>query len=77
MSTHDFGVVHVRGDLDAQHLIARQPFQIQQGAHLLSGVGAPVAGQGVPGDAYLRVDGGGAGATHLYFNHNGTWIGVA
>ena len=77
MSTHDFGIVHVRGDLDAQHLISRQPMQIQQGGHLLSGVGAPVAGQGNPGDVYFRKDGGGAGATHMYFNNAGTWIGVA
>ena len=69
--------LHVFGDLDAQHLISRAPFQIQRGAHLLSGYGVPPAALGVSGDAYWRVDGGGAGATHLYFNNAGTWLGIA
>ena len=30
-----------------------------------------------PGLYYFRLDGGGAGATHLYFNNAGTWIGIA
>lgn len=74
MSTHDFGVVHVRGDLDAQHLISRQPMQIQQGCHLLSGVGAPNAAAGVNGDLYIRTDG--ASMTTVYYKAAGSWAGI-
>lgn len=76
-ASYTFPFLNVNGAITAQSLTTRQPLQIQQGARLLSGIGVPSVSSGVPGDAYLRVDGGGAGATHLYFNHNGSWIGIA
>ena len=53
--------------------------------NVYSGTGVPSAatipGQGQIGDVYYRVDGGGAGATHLYYctvaGAPGTWIGIA
>lgn len=53
--------------------------------NVFSGVGVPAAaniqGQARIGDVYFRVDGGGAGLTHLYCctvaGAPGTWIGIA
>ena len=53
--------------------------------NVFSGVGVPavanILGQARIGDYYFRVDGGGAGATHLYYctvaGAPGTWIGLA
>jgi hypothetical protein len=71
--------VSVQGDLDAQHLIARQYAQIGAGQiKILSGKGVPAATLGGIGYLYLRNDGGGAGATHIYFKSGvATWIGLA
>jgi hypothetical protein len=44
---------------------------------LRGGTGVPAAGTGVNGDFWFRYDGGGAGATHLYFKNAGAWIGIA
>jgi hypothetical protein len=74
MTHSTFDVVHVKGDLDAQHLISRQPMQIQQGSHILSGTGAPSAAAGVNGDLYIRKDGG--SMTHLYYKIAGSWAGI-
>jgi len=46
-----------------------------------SGVGAPTASFPDPnprqGALYLRKDGGGAGATHIYYFNAGAWLGIA
>src|SRR5215475_2885224 len=47
------------------------------GPSLLGGTGVPAAGLGANGDYYHRLDGGGAGATHLYFKNAGAWLGIA
>lgn len=47
------------------------------GVHIFGVTGVPGAGLGVNGDYALRFDGGGAGATHVYFKNAGTWLGVA
>jgi hypothetical protein len=47
------------------------------GVTVWSGTGVPSASLGATGHFYLRKDGGGAGATHLYFNNAGSWIGIA
>lgn len=47
------------------------------GVSLLGGTGVPAAGLGANGNFYFRVDGGGAGATHIYFKNAGAWIGIA
>ena len=70
-----FPFLNVTGTITAQSITTRQPLQIQQGSHLLSGVGVPSAAIGVNGDAYLRRDGG-AGATHLYYKMSGSWTGL-
>jgi len=44
---------------------------------LRGGTGVPAAGLGVNGDFYFRQDGGGAGATHVYFKNAGAWLGIA
>jgi hypothetical protein len=44
-------------------------------ASVTSGTGVP--GAATPGLFYVRKDGGGAGATHIYFNNAGTWLGIA
>lgn len=53
--------------------------------NIFSGVGVPapanISGQARIGDLYFRIDGGGAGATHVYYctvaGAPGTWIGIA
>jgi hypothetical protein len=53
--------------------------------NVFSGTGVPattnIPGRARIGDYYFRVDGGGAGATHLYYctvaGAPGTWIGIA
>jgi hypothetical protein len=47
------------------------------GVTLLGGTGVPAAGLGANGNFYFRVDGGGAGTTHIYFKNAGAWIGIA
>lgn len=49
----------------------------QSGTSLIAGVGVPGAGLGSNGQFYFRSDGGGAGATHLYFKTGGAWIALA
>jgi hypothetical protein len=44
---------------------------------ILGGSGAPTGAIGSAGDFYFRLNGGGAGLTHLYFNNAGSWIGIA
>jgi hypothetical protein len=48
---------------------------------LYTGKGAPTATNPVPnpkpGSLYWRVDGGGAGFTHLYYFNAGAWLGIA
>lgn len=46
-----------------------------QASRLFMGTGVPSGGSA--GDWFMRTDGGGAGATHLYFNNAGTWLAVA
>ena len=69
----------VIGDIDTPHLIARQYAQIGGGqVKVLSGKGVPAATLGGVGYLYLRNDGGGAGATHIYYKSGvATWIGLA
>lgn len=43
---------------------------------LWTGTGVPSNAAGSTGDFYLREDGGGAGATHVYFKNGASWIGV-
>lgn len=49
----------------------------QSGTSLIAGAGVPAAGLGTNGQFYFRSDGGGAGATHLYFKTGGAWIAIA
>jgi hypothetical protein len=70
-----FPFLNVTGSLNAEIITSRQPLQIQQGSHLLSGFGAPSSAIGVNGDAYLRRDSPG-GATHLYYKAAGSWTGI-
>ena len=69
--------LNVTGSISAGSLTTQQPLQIQRGGHLLSGIGVPNNAIGVNGDAYLRINGGGAGATHLYYKNAGAWEGIA
>lgn len=39
--------------------------------------GVPPVTLGINGDYAFRKDGGGAGATHLYFKNAGAWLGIA
>lgn len=72
MSIENFEVVHVKGDLDALHVISRSPQQVQGGVHFLSGTGVPAAAQGANGDVYFRVDGG-VGSC-FYQKRSGSWV---
>ena len=74
MTTGQYDVLHVKGDVDCQHILPRAPFQIQQGSHILSGTGAPNANAGVNGDFYFRRDG--STNTHIYFKASGSWTGL-
>jgi hypothetical protein len=68
----------VQGDIDGQHLYARQGLLLGAGrVNMLSGKGVPAATLGGNGYFYFRSDGGGAGATHIYFKTLGSWIGLA
>jgi hypothetical protein len=70
--------VSVQGDLDAQHLIARAGLQLGPARlNVLSGRGVPAVTLGGNGYFYFRTDGGGAGATHIYFKNAGAWVGLA
>jgi hypothetical protein len=71
VSVGQFDLLHVSGDIDCQHIKPRQPIQVQQGSHLLSGFGAPDAALGVSGDYYFRRDG--SGSDHIYFKASGSW----
>lgn len=67
MVRHAAGVVAVNGGI----------IPTTSGSVLRSGTGVPASALGSSGDFFFRLDGGGAGATHLYFNDAGTWIGLA
>lgn len=64
-------VLHVIGDADCRSLSTRQPLQIGNGSHLLSGTGVPNVLLGVNGDYYLRVDS--VASHHLYYKTSGAW----
>lgn len=74
-ASYTWPFLNVTGNINADQLILRQPWQIQQGSHLLSGVGVPNVASGVNGDLYIRKDG--STSTHLYFKHAGTWGAIA
>lgn len=47
------------------------------GGSIYGGAGVPGAGTGTNGDYYFRNDGGGPGATHIYYKNAGAWFSVA
>lgn len=68
----------VKGDVTCNRVLPRKPFQLAHaGCRLWAGTGAPPSTLGSSSDFYFRLDGGGAGATHLYVNNAGTWLGIA
>lgn len=51
--------------------------KINQHSSVSSNSGIPNNSNGLDGDYYFRDDGGGAGATHLYYKNAGVWVGIA
>lgn len=79
MATVDADVVHVSGDVDCNRILPRKPIQLgvlQNGPHLLGGVGVPPASLGSDGDYYFRQDTPGVVNQRIYAKVSGVWGGV-